>query len=755
MALAQLPFDLDEAKLAAPRIRPAAVEKKEAIARLTGSMMPFATVIAPAGYGKTTLLARWAATDARPFAWVSVDRRDDDAVVFMRAIAAAIHRVEPIPDDVFDALSGPGDAFWTRISHLGNALAALPRPIVLALDDLHAVQNPACLDAVAALFEFVPAGSTIVITSREEPPLPLARWRVQGMLLEIGPRDLRLDQHEADALLRGANVALDEAAVAALTERTEGWAAGLYLAALSLRGGTAGASSASTAERFTGNDRFVARYFRDEVLARLRRDESEFLTRTSVLETMTGPRCDALLGTSGSAKMLAALERSNHFVVPLDRTGDAYRYHHLFRQLLRNELDRAEPQAAEALNSRAMAWSLANSDPEAAVTYGQAAGATEAVASIVDRLALPTYYDGRRETVDEWLRWFSDEDLARFPALAVVGGWVRALIGRAADAEHYLALADGATSTIPLSDGSATIAPWVANLRACMMPHGLDRARADADLALGELAERSGWRTVALAVSGVVHVLRGSIDAARDDLAACVVTGQRDGNYDTVFVALAELALIEAKEGDWSEAGRLVDEARALMQRTGLDGYVTSSIVHVAAARVALHERRHLEARAAMTRAHRLRPMLDRGMPWLTGQVGVELTRAHLALGEVDAARAVLAETVAILQQRPDLGSIVADVRELDQRLTGLSGSDGARSGSLTAAELRLLPYLATHLTFPDIAGRLFITSHTVKSQAKAIYRKLDASSRTEAIDRAVDAGLLEPMFPHRDSIAV
>jgi LuxR family transcriptional regulator, maltose regulon positive regulatory protein len=752
MALAQLPFDLDEAKLAAPRIRPAAVEKREAIAKLVGSATPFATVIAPAGYGKTTLLARWAATDTRPFAWVSLDRRDDDVVVFLRGIAAAIHRVEPIPDAVVDALSGPGDAFWTRISHLGNALAALPRPIVLALDDLHAVANPACLDAVAALFDYVPAGSTIAITSREEPPLPLARWRVQGMLLEMGPPDLRLDQREADALLRGADVALDATEVADLTERTEGWAAGLYLAALSLRGGASGTSGA---ERFTGNDRFVARYFRDEVLARLGRDESRFLVRTSVLDTMSGPSCDAVLETSGSAGVLAELERSNHFVVPLDRIGAAYRYHHLFRQLLRNELDRVDPRAAEALNRRAMAWCLANGEPEAAITYGRAAGETETVASMVDRLALPTYYDGRRETVDEWLLWFSDDDLRRFPALAVVGGWVRALIGRASDAERYLALADGASSTIPLSDGSATIAPWLANLRACMMPRGLEQARIDADLALRELAVGSGWQTVALAVSGVVHMLRGSIDLARKDLAAAVITGERDGNFDTVFVALAESALIEAKGGDWIEASRLADQARALMQRTGLDSYVTSSIVHVAAARVALHERRHLEARAAMTRAHRLRPMLDRGMPWLTGQVGVELTRAHLALGEVDAARTVLTETVALLEQRPDLGSLVADVRELDERLTGLSGSDGVRPGSLTVAELRLLPYLATHLTFPEIAGRLYITSHTVRSQAKAIYRKLDASSRTEAIDRAVGAGLLEPMFPHRESIAV
>ena len=188
MAVADVPFDLVEVKLAAPSTRPGTVAKADVIARLCASRAPFATVVAPAGYGKTTLLARWAEADPRPFAWVALDARDDDAVVFLRYIAAAIHRVEPLPPEVFDALSGPGGSTWSkRVPRVGSALAALERPLVLVLDDLHAVANPSCLDVLAELLEYVPAGSQIAVASREEPALPLARWRAHG----LGARDRR------------------------------------------------------------------------------------------------------------------------------------------------------------------------------------------------------------------------------------------------------------------------------------------------------------------------------------------------------------------------------------------------------------------------------------------------------------------------------------------------------------------------------------------------------------------------------------
>ena len=750
MAVANHPsFDLIEAKLAPPRLRSGIVAKTDLIALLCASPLPFTSVIAPAGYGKTTLLGLWAEADARPFAWVALDGRDDDAVLLLQYIAAALHRVEPLAPEVFDALSRPGGSnLSTRIPRLGRALATLERPLVLVLDDLHAVANPSCFDALAALLEHVPAESQVAVASREEPALPLARWRTQGRLHEIGAADLRLDQHEAAALLRGVAVELESTGVADLTERTEGWPAGLYLAALSLQ---AGAPDPGRSPGFDGDDRLVAEYFHLELLSRLPEAEARVLMHTSVLERMCGRLCDAVLETTGSAATLDSLARSNGFVVPLDRRGEWYRYHHLFGKLLRSGLERREPEQAAALNARAMAWCAANGLPEAAVHYGQAAGEKVGVAVLVDQLALGLYYGGRMETVEEWLAWFDEGDLMRFPALAVYGAWFRALTGRPAEAERWLALAEGATSAIPLSDGSLTIEPWVAILRAYMMADGVERALADAERALELLALGNTWRTTALGIRGVAHALLGATDRARADLAATADLAQASGSAEGAFVAGAELALLAARQDAWGEAGRQARRAEALVQEAGLSDYLSSAIVYVAAARVALHEGRQADARAALTRAHRLRPLLGHSIPWLAVQVGLELTRAHLALGEVSAARTVFAEAEEVLERRPDLGSLVEETQELRERVAATSGSAGTWAMSLTGAELRLLPYLATHLTFPEIGARLFISRNTVKTEAHSIYRKLDASSRGKAIERAVEVGLLESsIYPPR-----
>lgn len=741
-----VPFDLVEVKLAPPLTRRGTVPKSDVIGRLRAAGVPCATVVAPAGYGKTTFLAQWAEADPRPFAWVSLDGRDDDdAVVFLRYIAAAIHQVERLPPAVFDALSGPAASAWAkRASHVASALAALKGQLVLALDDLHAVSNPSCLDVVAALVQSVPAGSQIAIASREELPLPLARWRAQGWMHEVGVPDLRLDEREAALLLDAAGVELDASQLSELTERTEGWPAGLYLAALSLQ---AGATSPAGTEGFTGSDRFVSEYFRLELLSRLPAAEAQFLKYTSVLERMSGGLCDAVLETRGSASMLETLEHTNGFVVPLDRRGEWYRYHHLFGQLLRDELERSEPDLVPALNVRAMAWCLANDLTEAGVVYGHAAGETSTVAGLVDALALAAYYDGRMETLEEWLSWFSEDELVDYPALAVYGAWLRVLTGRPEEAERWLALADGATSTIPLSDGSATIAPWVATLRAHMMGAGVDHALADANLALDQLSPKSVWIPVALLARGLAHVLLGATERAAEDFAATIEAGLASGAFEDVFVAQAQLALLAARQGAWGEASQHARTAQALVEENGLGDYSTSSIAHVATARVALHEARHEDARAALARAHRLRPLLDHGVPWLTIQVGLELTRAHLALGEAAAARTIFRETEDVLELRPDLGSLAEEVEDLRDHLAATSEPGGAWAMSLTNAELRLLPYLATHLTVPEIAARLFISRNTVKTEAVSIYRKLSASSRSQAIERAVEVGLLESPF--------
>ena len=352
--------------------------------------------------------------------------------------------------------------------------------------------------------------------------------------------------------------------------------------------------------------------------------------------------------------------------------------------------------------------------------------------------------------MEEWLGWFGDDELARYPALAVYGAWLRAMTGRPAEAERWLALADGATSAIPLSDGSATIEPWVATLRAHMMPDGVEQGLADADLALDQLPPgASGSRPRSSA--GACRTRCSAPPSGRRRPAAADRDGAGGRRGRGVYLAQAQLALLAAKAGPGPRQRSAPRRRRrsSTRQASATTRPARSCTWRRRASRST--RRRQEDARAALARAHRLRPQLDHGIPWLTVQVGLELARAHLALAEAGAARTILAETEQVLELRPHLGTLVAEARELRERVAATSGSAGAWAMSLTGAELRLLPYLATHLTFPEIAGRLFISRNTVKTEAVAIYRKLGVSSRSEAIARAVEVGLLESsIYPPR-----
>ena len=335
-------FELSVVKLLRPLVRPGTIRRSSLIERLTrDDPRPIVSVVAPAGYGKTTLLSQWAERNGHAFAWVSVDEGDNDPKILLAYIAAALDAVEPVSERVFDALASPASSIpGSVVPRLGNAFSSMTCPVALVLDDVHALHNSECRAALSVLADHVPGGSRLVLAGRGEPPLRVARLRAERKILEIGPGDLSLTREEASALLRAAEVALGEDDVTELHRRTEGWAVGLYLAALYLReGGSPGGAAAS----FGGDDRFVSEYVESELLSRISQQQRAFLTQTAVLERLCGPLCDAVLDHDGSVAVLADLARSNLLLVPLDRRGQWYRYHHLFRDMLLAELERAEP----------------------------------------------------------------------------------------------------------------------------------------------------------------------------------------------------------------------------------------------------------------------------------------------------------------------------------------------------------------------------------------------------------------------------
>ena len=345
-------LDLSAAKLLRPLVRPGSICRFSLLERLARSEPgPVVSVVAPAVYGKTTLLSQWAERNGQAFAWVSVDDGDNDPKVLLAYIAEALNAVEPVSGRVFDALASPASSVpGSVVPRLGNAFSSMTCPVVLVLDDVHVLRDSECRAALSVLADHVPGRSRLVLAGRAEPPLRVARLRAERKILEIGPGDLSLTRAEASSLLRAAEVALGEDEMTELHRRTEGWAVGLYLAALYLReGGSPGGAAAS----FGGDDRFVSQYVESELLSRISQQQRVFLTRTAVLERLCGPLCDAVLDHDGSVAVLADLARSNLLLVPLDRRGQWYRYHHLFRDMLLAELERAAPALMPVLRRRA------------------------------------------------------------------------------------------------------------------------------------------------------------------------------------------------------------------------------------------------------------------------------------------------------------------------------------------------------------------------------------------------------------------
>jgi len=366
-------FDLVASKLRRPLIRPGTVRRSSLVERLARSApCPVVSVVAPGGYGKTTLLSQWAESSGQAFAWVSVDEADNDPKVLLSYVAEALDAVEPIDERVFAALASPASSVpGSVVPRLGSAFSSMTSPVVLVLDDVHLLHNLECRAALAVLADHVPGGSQLAFAGRAQPPLRVARLRAEGKILEIGPRELSFAREEASSLLRAAGVALGQEEMAELHDRTEGWPAGLYLAALYLR---EGGPLVSAAVSFGGDDRLVSEYMESEFLSRISLRQRAFLTRTAVLERMCGPLCDAVLDVAGSAAVLADLAGSNVLLVPLDRRGEWYRYHHLFRDMLLAELGRREPALMPVLRRRAAGWCLDNGLPEAALEYCMAAG---------------------------------------------------------------------------------------------------------------------------------------------------------------------------------------------------------------------------------------------------------------------------------------------------------------------------------------------------------------------------------------------
>ena len=705
------------------------------LARL-GREVRLVLIVAPTGYGKTTALAQWAEVDDRRFGWLQLDDTDNDPATMVRHIAA-------VADLAADALSPVlarlrKGSVTEAAAELAELLGA-GAPEVLVLDDLHTIRRSAALQVVVTLSGALPPGWVIAAASQRRPRMRFGRLRSQGRLVEFGQADLAFDPDETSDLMRRFDVNPADPDVRKMLAPAEGWPAGVYLSGLSIAGR---GDPAAAAPEISGDNQYIEDYFLNEVLARQSAQTVRFLLRTSVLDRLCGSLCDAVLHTTGSTAWLTEIAALNLFVVAEDDRGEWYRYHRLFAETLRSELRRREPDEEFRVRRRAGDWFEQHGRPEEAVRYALAGQDQAHAGRLITAHAQRFNSEGRIRLVRHWLDALDEEVVAADPPLAVMAAWVWALNGDAPRALWALRTAESADYEGPMPDGSVSLDSAVRRARAGLAPHGLAEMGVDAEEAERLEPPGSAWHTMAALLHGSACMLLGRRDEAVGSLERAAQVG-RPAAAPEVSFALAQRSLLAVDEGDWPTATACAHDARALIDSAGLQTLLTSLPTYVACAAVALRHGNLQAARVDMAIAMRLhRRPSPAAFPWLAAQMSLCLGELLLELGDPAAARFKATEAGRYL---PLLGTrtllhdrhrtLVAELERLQRQL---------ESGTiLTAAELRILPLLPTHLSLADIAAQLVLSRNTVKTQVASIYRKLAAGNRAEAVRRATDLGLL------------
>jgi LuxR family maltose regulon positive regulatory protein len=733
-----------ETKLRPPDPRSGLVPRPELIERLErAAERPLTLLSAPAGWGKTTLVGEWLSGRGQTAAWVALDAADNDPARFWRYVAEALRRAgAPVPEQAVGALAGEGDTREAGLSALINAAADLPERTVLALDDYHLITAPAVHESFAFLCRRAPETLRVVITTRSDPPLGLARLRARGDLSELRAADLRFSDAEAGALLSGAaGLALGGDEVARLRQRTEGWAAGLYLAGLSLRGRD---DAASFIADFAGDDRLVVDYLAAEVLEGQSDERRRFLLRTSILGRLTGPLCDAVAGTTGSARTLAELERSNLFLVPLDNRREWYRYHHLFGELLQHELALTAPDELVELHRRAADWHVAEGSIDEAVRHAAAAGDTARAADLIAAGWSEHLRSGFTATTQRWLALLPDEVVRADPRLCLAEAWTAINLGRPAEAAAWIDAAEAAGASAPRPDDPDEIAASHAAARSL---ERLLTGDAPAAVAMGRHAldlardPESWWRAAALLALGIALHARDEMDEAHQVLEEAVDAGRRSGAWAPALVALCHLAEQDVARGDLESAERRAREALEHAEQERHAEYPHAAGAHTGLAQV------HA-ARGELDEAQR---QADRGAELARrGRAPTEIAYSVVVQGEValarddlELARACARDARARLDTAPSPGvHLTARLLSLEEALRAAPRPAGAAAGDLTERERAVLRLLGGLASAREIADELYVSHNTVKTQVRSIYRKLGVATRAEAVARARELGL-------------
>jgi LuxR family transcriptional regulator, maltose regulon positive regulatory protein len=648
-------------KLYLPPLRPDVVPRPRLIERLDeGLHRPLTLVAAPAGFGKSTLVAAWLAGRGRPTAWLSLDEGDNDPVRFLAYLVAALRTIAPqIGTGVSGVLQSPQPPTDAILTTLLNEIAALPDDFILVLDDYHAIDAKPVDAALAFLLEHLPPRMHLVIATREDPPLPLARLRARGQLTELRAADLRFTPAEAAAFLNSAmGLDLSAGEIAALEERTEGWIAGLQLAALSLRGRE---DVPAFIRAFAGDHRYIADYLVEEVLQRQPEQVRSFLLQTAILDRLHGPLCDAVTGQGDGGARLEALERGNFFVVPLDDTRHWYRYHHLFAEVLHAHLLAEQPDQVATLHRRASEWYAQHGSAADAIRHALAAEDFDRAADLIERTVSAMRRSRQEAAVLGWLQVLPDALLQRRPVLSVhyagallMGGEIEGVEERLRDAERWL---DATADRDERSGAPAAGMVVVDEEEFRSLPGAIAVYRAGQALILGDVAAtaRHARRALDLApeddhlrrgaaagLLGLAYWTNGDLEAAHRSYAECMASLRRAGYIADTFGCAIALADIRIAQGRLREAMRTYERALRLGTEQGAPVLRGTADMYVGMAEL-LRERGDLDAAARhLLRSEELGEHI--GLPQHPYRWRVALARIREAEGDADGALDLLDE---------------------------------------------------------------------------------------------------------------
>jgi LuxR family maltose regulon positive regulatory protein len=691
-------------------------------------------VSAPAGYGKSTLVAQWVELDPRTSCGLQLGHGDNDPVVLLARIAAALERTGPIDGEFHAELSRATPRIDAIALPLLAADLAERDPFVLVLDDVQDITAEKSRAILAFLVDHVRPGSQLVLITRGDPGVPLGRLRAAGELVEIGTEHLALDAKETREVAASGGLELSEEAAEGLRARTEGWAAAVVLARISLQGRD---DADARAANLSGDQMQIADYLLEEVLERQPEHLRRFLLGTSILERMTAPLCDTVLGTSDAAASLEDLARSNAFVVPIDDHREWYRYHHLFSDLLRAELGRRDPELLPVYLGRAARWCEQHGSPDRAFMYAHESGDLARAGRIALAHRDEFARRGRGESVRVWLDRCTDAEIASDPQLSLAAAWVFLYGGDATRARRFIAAAERGPLDEASPDGASSLRSSLASLRTILAPDGIPQMLHDGELTYAcEKKAGTRWLASGCRAMGVAYVLLGrpqeAIAVLREGLA--LLRDQPELAHVRV-VCLGYLAFAAAELGNRRNVQRWAVEATWLVAEAHLDESAGAAVAYTAGA-LAHQQRGDLTAAAReLQNVRRLRQRL-RAVSWADVDLALRCADISLDLGDPAGALEFAQLAGDGLQGYADAGTFPARLRRLEERIR--RGQDYG----VTSAELRVLSFLPTHLSLQEIADRLYLARPTVKTHVASIYDKLGVPGRSEAVEKIEQLGL-------------